>query len=127
MQLKVELKRGYTPSQHGELPQLFDLTGLGDFEMVQALRISGDMDASTMVEMTGDFERLAAGNDDVQLDMSLVTFIDSSGIGGLVFLFKRLHAQARRLRLTGVRGQPRHLMTQLRLTVLFEEGASQAA
>lgn len=95
--------------------------------MVQALKIQGDMDASTMIELAEDFERLAAGQGDVKLDLSAVTFMDSSGIGGLVFLFKRLHARARRLSLSGVTGQPRQLMAQLRLSILIEDSDTKAA
>ncbi len=57
------------------------------------------------------FEELAAANDDVALDVSKVTFIDSSGVGGLVFLYKRLNAKGCKLELSGLAGQPRSCST----------------
>ena len=94
---------------------------------MQVLKIEGDMDASTMPGLAREFEKLATHADDVHLDMRNVTFIDSSGIGGLVFLFKRLNVVSKRLHLTGVTGQPRHLLMQLRLTMLIDDKATRAA
>lgn len=49
----------------------------------------------------------------VSLDFQNNQFIDSSGIGAIVFLFKRLRAKKRHLVLSNVSGQPLKLMTML--------------
>ena len=59
---------------------------------MRTLHIEGDMDASAMADMKDLFEEIAQSHEDVRLDMRNVEFIDSSGIGGVVFLFKRLLA-----------------------------------
>jgi anti-anti-sigma factor len=51
----------------------------------------------------------------VELDLSLVSFIDGSGVGAIAFLTKRLAARGGRLTVTGVSGQPRDLLQQLGL------------
>ena len=47
--------------------------------------------------------------------MSAVTFIDSSGVGALVFLYKRLVTQGRDMVLVGLQGQPRDMLRLLRI------------
>lgn len=88
---------------------------------MRTLHIEGDMDASAMADMKGLFEEIAQSDEDVRLDMRNVEFIDSSGIGGLVFLFKRLRMAARRLEVVNLEGQPRKLFMQLNLTFLLSE------
>ncbi len=62
--------------------------------MTRKLRIQDDLDAGTMTTVRVLFEELAAANEDIALDVTNVSFIDSSGVGGLVFLYKRLNARA---------------------------------
>ena len=53
---------------------------------------------------------------------------NSSGIGAIVFLFKRLSARERKLSIMNVQGQPLRLFVQLRLTFLLSaDEASSAA
>ncbi|MDX2315883.1 MAG: STAS domain-containing protein [Gammaproteobacteria bacterium] len=52
---------------------------------------------------------------DIVVDMTAVTFIDSSGVGALVFLYKRLVAQGRDMILVGLQGQPRDMLRLLRI------------
>jgi anti-anti-sigma factor len=84
--------------------------------MQRTIKIQDDLDAGTMATMRVLFEELAAGNTSVDLDLTRVTFIDSSGIGGLVFLYKRLSAAGNRLRLLNVTGQPLQLLNHLKLS-----------
>lgn len=84
--------------------------------MTKKLRIQNDLDAGTMTTIRVVFEELAAADEDVSLDMTNVSFIDSSGVGGLVFLYKRLASHGRKLVITGLGGQPRQLLDHLRLT-----------
>jgi anti-anti-sigma factor len=50
---------------------------------------------------------------DVTLNFEMNQFLDSSGIGAIVFLYKRLRARGRQLQLINVAGQPLKLMTML--------------
>ena len=51
----------------------------------------------------------------VTVDLSEVEFIDPSGVGMIVFLFKRLSAANRQFQVTGVKGQPERLIRKLGL------------
>ena len=82
-------------------------------------KVADDMDADFMASIRDELENLANGDDHVVLDVSDVTFIDSSGIGGMVFLYKRLATQGRRLMLAGLAGQPLQMLKYLRLTELL--------
>ena len=67
------------------------------------------------------FEELADCSDDVVLDMSSVEFIDSSGVGAIVFLYKRMLSSNRKLKLQKLGGQPHQLLTYLRLADLVKQ------
>lgn len=90
--------------------------------MARLVDITEDMDAAAMTRLKPLFEELGTGADDVTLDLSGVEFVDSSGIGGIVFLYKRLRIAGRKLRLRGASGQPLQLITHLRLSDLIEGG-----
>lgn len=95
--------------------------------MTRMVHISEDMDAAEMDRLRKLFEELATGSDDIVIDLSGVNFIDSSGIGGIVFLYKRLFALGRQLTLINADGQPLRLLTHLRMTNLFSQGSTGAA
>ena len=78
-----------------------------------------DMDAATMAALKQTFEELATSEEDIRLDLAGVHFINSSGVGGIVFLFKRLRERSLTLTLTNVRGQPLRLLQQLQLGFLI--------
>lgn len=79
--------------------------------------LSGEMDAQGCSEIRPQLDRLLddAQHKDVALDIGAVSFIDSSGIGAIVFLFKRLKARGGALSLYNVQGQPRELIELLRI------------
>lgn len=79
------------------------------------LEIEGSLDALAVEILRPQFESLAQEKSDVVIDMSRVNFIDSSGIGAIVFLYKRLRSMSRRLSLIGVHGQPYELLRRLRI------------
>jgi anti-anti-sigma factor len=89
---------------------------------MQNFIINQDMDAAAMAELKQHFEDLATTPDNICLDLSKVQFMDSSGIGGIVFLFKRLRENSLHLTLTNVRGQPLRLMQKLQLGFLIVPG-----
>lgn len=90
--------------------------------MPKVVKISGDMDAASMADLKTMFENLGSTSQDVVLDLSEVDFMDSSGVGGIVFLYKRLRVNGFKLRLAGARGQALQLLTHLRLSDLIDGG-----
>lgn len=80
------------------------------------LPIATDLDSEHVVSLQPSLELLVQDyNENIILDFSNVNFIDSTGIGAIVFLFKRLTSQRRTLSLLKVSGQPHKLMTMLRV------------
>ena len=81
------------------------------------ISFAGEFDAVGTADVRPTLEEIAAMTDEphVVLDLSGVTFMDSSGIGAIVFLFKRLRADGRSLALVGVYGQTRQLIELLRV------------
>jgi anti-sigma B factor antagonist len=86
--------------------------------MLTVYRITEDMDSALMASLRVDLEKLAEGEGDVEMDLKHVSFIDSSGIGGIVFLYKRLAQQGRKLMVVNLSGQPLQMFNYLRLTEL---------
>lgn len=81
------------------------------------LSFDGEFDAIGAASARATLEDVVAKDSEqhVVLDLEAVTFMDSSGIGAIVFLFKRLRADGRGLSLTGVHGQTRQLIELLRV------------
>ncbi|PHS79036.1 MAG: anti-anti-sigma factor [Rhodospirillaceae bacterium] len=80
------------------------------------ISIDGDMDALTIKQLRSQFEDVVENKTcNVIIDLHKVEFIDSSGIGALVFLFKRLTAANRSLLIKGVHGQPGDIFSFLRI------------
>ena len=81
------------------------------------VKLSGEMDALGCSQIRAELEEIANNEDhnNVALDLGQVSFLDSSGIGFIVFLFKRLKTQNRVLEVIGVQGQPQELMELLRI------------
>ena len=82
-----------------------------------AIQLSGEMDALGTKQIQAQLEEIAEIRRSVSLVMDLgeVTFLDSSGVGALVFLFKRLRAEGGELTLVNVHGQPYELLHLLRV------------
>ena len=86
---------------------------------MRMVNINQDMDAASMEAMKPLFEDLARSETDVCLDLRSVDFIDSSGIGGIVFVLKRLREHKLSIALANVHGQPLRLLQHLRLEFLL--------
>ena len=104
-----------------------EITRNGETNMSRMLKIEEDMDAITMAEMKATFDELAEAQEAVEIDMAAVEFIDSSGVGGLVFLYKRLLANSLKLTVTNVQGQPLRLLTHLRMQGLIASTSTASA
>jgi anti-sigma B factor antagonist len=74
------------------------------------------LDAMSVPTLRPAVEQLIdRGGIKVVLDMAFVEIIDSSGVGLVVSLFKRLRALGGALAITGVAGQPREIFQIMRL------------
>ena len=86
------------------------------------IALNSQFNADTVNDVRTHFDRLikdCAG--DVLVDMSLVKELDSSGIGALVFLYKRLKVENRQLALLGVSGKPNELLSMLRINQTIKQ------
>ena len=84
------------------------------------LKISGELDAVTVVDLRPEIERIVAEHGaKVIVDLSALRLIDSSGVGAIVSLFKRVRAEGGQFEVTGVQGQPLMIFQVLKLDQVF--------
>jgi anti-sigma B factor antagonist len=90
------------------------------------LRIRGELDALSAPELRPALDKLVDDrHPEVAVDLSELRLIDSSGVGALVSLYKRVRANGGAVRFTGVKAQPLVIFKLLRLDIVFglaEEG-----
>ncbi len=81
------------------------------------IKLHGEFDALGSSKIRPELEKIARQiePENVFLDLNTVSFLDSSGVGAIVFLYKRLKENTRKLRITGANGQPRELLELLRI------------
>ena len=68
------------------------------------------LDAGEIKRMRSDFDHLAMAGGDVVIDLARTEVIDGSGVGAMVYAFKRLAANGGRLTVRNVSGQPLNLL-----------------
>lgn len=84
------------------------------------LKIEGTLDAVTAPELRSVVDDLVnESRKEVTLDLADLRLIDSSGVGVIVSLFKRVRAHGGQVRITGLRDQPRAIFRLLRLDRVF--------
>ncbi len=84
------------------------------------LKIEGTLDAVTAPELRSVVDDLVnESRKEVTLDLMDLRLIDSSGVGVIVSLFKRVRANGGQVRITGLRDQPRAIFRLLRLDRVF--------
>ena len=84
------------------------------------LRIEGELDAVTSPELRPTIEKIVGDRPSrVTVDLSGLRLIDSSGVGVLVALYKRMRAAGGDMRIVGVSDQPRAIFRLLRLDAVF--------
>lgn len=84
------------------------------------LSIEGTLDAVTAPELRGVVDQLVnEQRPSVTLDLSALRLIDSSGVGVIVALFKRIRANGGTVRIQGLRDQPKAIFRLLRLDRVF--------
>lgn len=81
------------------------------------LTLHGDLDNLASNRLRPMFEEFSQHPDyqHIVIDMSDVEFMDSLGIGALMFLYKRLAGKQRKLLLAGVNKQPAKAMETLKV------------
>ncbi len=84
------------------------------------LEIDGTLDAVTAPDLRSVVEQLVTERrKEVTLELSSLRLIDSSGVGVIVSLFKRIRANGGQVRIVGLRDQPRAIFRLLRLDRVF--------
>ncbi len=92
------------------------MTELHSTAELDRILIEGPLDALAVEELRPTLEALTLkSSETVEVNLMDVDFIDSSGIGAIVFLFKRLQVEKRTMRITGAHGQPLDLLRHLRI------------
>ncbi len=84
------------------------------------LELEGALDALTAPEIRPVFDKVVTdGRKRVTVDIHKVTMIDSSGIGAIVSLFKRVKAEGGQVLVVGARDQPLAVFKLLKLDRVF--------
>jgi anti-anti-sigma factor len=84
------------------------------------LRLPAEFDALSVQQMRPVLDEIVSEDaSKVELDFDDVVFIDSSGIGAIVFLYKRLKSKGVELALRHVAGQPLRLLQDLRVDMVI--------
>jgi anti-sigma B factor antagonist len=84
------------------------------------LRIEGTLDAATAPDLRTVVDAIVdEGRLLITLELSSLRLIDSSGVGVIVSLFKRVRANGGQVRIQGLRDQPRAIFRLLRLDRVF--------
>jgi len=85
------------------------------------LHVRGELDALSVTELRPLFDKVVDdGRRDVVVELSELRLIDSSGVGALVSLYKRVRGGGGQVQFTGVTAQPLVIFKLLRLDVVFE-------
>ncbi len=79
--------------------------------------IDGNLDADGSRHAQPHIDEILAENSsrEIEIDFSQVQFLDSSGVGAIVYLYKRLVERQRNMRIENVSGQPLEIMNLLRI------------
>lgn len=84
------------------------------------LHLSGELDALTAGDLRPTLDSLAEQSGrEIVVDMSGLRLIDSSGVGALVSLYKRVRENGGAVRFEGVTDQPLAIFKLLRLDLVF--------
>lgn len=84
------------------------------------LQFTEDLDAGSIAPVKELFSDYAHSDRSVVIDLTDVHFIDSSGVGAIVFLYKRLLVKQLSVVVIGLHGQPEQLFEMLQLNRSLE-------
>jgi|SRR3954468_10310218 anti-sigma B factor antagonist len=80
------------------------------------LVIEGELDALSSPNLRNEVDKLVAAQPPrIEVDLTSLRMVDSSGVGALVSLYKRVRAQGGAVLLMGLRDQPLAIFRLLRL------------
>jgi anti-sigma B factor antagonist len=83
---------------------------------IHNLSIEGQLDAVSVSDLRMELDKLVASRPkSVEVDLSQLRLIDSSGVGALVSLYKRVRSQGGSVIIKGVRDQPLAIFQLLQL------------
>jgi anti-sigma B factor antagonist len=92
-----------------------------DRKDVTVLSLKGSLNALTAPEIKPDIDALVAEKRlKVAVDLAELALIDSSGVGAIVSLFKRLRMIGGDVKIAALRGQPKEIFRILRLEKAFD-------
>jgi anti-sigma B factor antagonist len=84
------------------------------------LRITGSLDALSTPELRPTIDDLVTEKRPmITVDLSELRLIDSSGVGAIVSLYKRMRALGCKVEVTGLKDQPLAIFRLLRLDRVF--------
>lgn len=86
-------------------------------ETILTLVLNGNLDAAGSRTAQPHIDEIIADKSEreIEIDFSQVEFLDSSGVGAIVYMYKRLIERQRCMRLENVSGQPLEIMELLRI------------
>jgi anti-sigma B factor antagonist len=91
-----------------------------DLENELRLKIEGALDALTARDVRPLFDQVVADKPShVTIDLESLTLIDSSGVGAIVSLFKRVKADGGRVVVVHAQDQPLAVLKLLKLDRIF--------
>ena len=83
---------------------------------VVRLAVEGELDAVTVPGLRKEIDKLSATSPKrVEIDLSSLRMVDSSGVGAIVSLYKRVRGQGGEVVVIGLRDQPLAIFRLLRL------------
>lgn len=83
--------------------------------------LTGSLDIGTVSAMKADLDSLlSTGQHKVLFDLYDLEQIDSSGIGAIIALFKRVRSNKGDVKISRLAGQPKEIFSLLRLDRVFE-------
>ncbi len=84
------------------------------------IRFEGALDALSVRDVRPKIEKVVAeGPQSVTVDLGAVTILDSSGVGVIMSLFRRVTENGGVVRVVGVKDQPRVVLRVLQLDSVF--------
>ncbi len=88
---------------------------------VMIFTLTGSLDIGTVSSMKADLDALlSTGQHKVIFDLYDLEQIDSSGIGAIIALFKRVKSNKGEVKISRLVGQPKEIFSLLRLDRVFE-------
>ncbi|MCI4664776.1 MAG: STAS domain-containing protein [Neomegalonema sp.] len=88
--------------------------------------VRGDMVADNVQQLFNDWTRLVAANANVKLNLADVEKMDSSGLGAVMFLYKRLSAAQKRVEIINASGQPLEYLSKLDIASILAAAPNSA-